>query len=164
MIFLSKIILYFSIVFCIFFVKNLRAAEVPDEFACIGTQKGTFKNGPGKKFETLFTVNKQGYPFKIVKSVDNWFAIEDFMGDTGWIYSGEVKRKCGAIVRPYNSPDPFALVYRYPYVDSPVLFKIETGFVLTWVDCKISASDMWCKTRIRNKLGWVKKEDLWGVL
>ncbi|MFC1533633.1 SH3 domain-containing protein [Thermodesulfobacteriota bacterium] len=61
-----------------------------ERYAVIG-KVANIRSGPGTKHEILCTAEKY-YPIIILKKSGNWYRVEDFEGDVGWIHKSLVKK------------------------------------------------------------------------
>jgi SH3-like domain-containing protein len=126
------------------------------KFVCTKSFHSNFRKGPDVNFPIEYEILKSGYPLKVLKYADTWYAVEDFEGRIAWVGSVNVRGRCGAIVKNGG----FASVYFMPEVKSKILFSLEKGFILNEIEC---FTEEWCQIRIKNTKGWIQKKDVWGV-
>ena len=141
--------IFFASVFFVLLTKSVFAAE----FLCTKYSNVNFRNGPGVKFAIVYKVFKKGYPVKVIDTIDEWHAVEDFKGDKMWVSSSNLASKCGKIVNNAK----LARVRFSPEETSPIFAELENGFVINRVKCY----KMWCEVTIEGKLGWILRESLW---
>lgn len=122
---------------------------------CTRSFRSNFRKGPSINFPVEYEILKSGYPLRVIKNVDTWYATEDFEGRIAWLGSVNVRSKCGAIV----SKGGFAPVYFTPNTKSKILFSLERGYIITEIECQ---TEKWCSVAIKNTRGWIKKDNVWG--
>ena len=122
---------------------------------CTKSIRSNFRKGPDTNSPIEYEVLIRGYPLKVIKFIDTWYATEDFEGNIAWISQINVKQNCGAIVSSSN----LTSVYFAPSVKSKVIISLQKGFIIHSVEC---LTQKWCSVKINEKTGWVLKENLWG--
>ena len=122
---------------------------------CTKSIRSNFRKGPDTNSPIEYEVLVRGYPLKVIKFIDTWYATEDFEGNIAWISQINVKQNCGAIV----SSSSLTSVYFAPSVKSKVILSLQKGFIIHSVEC---LTPKWCSVKINEKTGWVLKENLWG--
>lgn len=138
----------------IFFISLIRPVFA-EKFLCTKSNNVNFRNGPGQQFAIIYKVFKKDYPVKIINTVEGWHAVEDFRGDKMWVSVVNLSSKCGKIVKNGKNAE----VKIQPDENSITLMVLEGGFILE----KITCYERWCQVSINNKLGWILKENIWGV-
>ncbi len=68
------------------------------EYASVNKDGANIRSGPGTNEEVYWEVFKD-FPLKVVQRKDNWAKIEDFEGDTGWIYDSLLSDKKTVIIK-----------------------------------------------------------------
>ncbi len=111
------------------------------------------RNGPGTNHLILYKILKKGYPVLVEEEFENWKRILDFENRSGWIANSQLtKNKYGILVS--NSE----LLKKFPINESKHLAILKKGVVFEILVCKKD----WCKIKIRNEKGWVRKTSYWG--
>lgn len=147
------IFLTFASIFFMVFTKTYADQNRDEVFKCTKSNNVNFRNGPSVKFAILYKVLKRGYPLKIIETIDDWNAVQDFKGDKMWVSSSNLTSKCGKIVKSLK-----ALVRLKPNLNSNVILTLDEGFIIERVKCY----QKWCEVTIENRKGWVESEDLWA--
>ncbi len=127
------------------------------ETVCTKSIRSNFRKGPDVASPVQYEVLVRGYPLKVIKFADTWYATEDFEGNVAWISQINIKKNCGAIV--VNPALTF--VYFSPSVKSKVILSLQKGFIIHTVEC---LNAKWCSVKINEKTGWILKEHIWGKL
>ena len=111
------------------------------------------RSGPGEKYAVLWDLGS-GFPLKVVDQKGKWYKVEDFEGDSGWVYETLVDRAPHLIVkrRRVNMRSGPGDGYR-------VVGKANYGVVFKTLKVKKG----WAKVRHENGLvGWISRSLLWG--
>ena len=127
------------------------------ETVCTKSFRSNFRKGPNTTFPVEYEILVRGYPLKVIKYVDSWYAVEDFEGVISWISEINVKKNCGAMVKTPG----LAFVYLKPSKDAKVMLSLERGFIIHELECW---TQEWCRVTVENKKGWMQMQDLWGNL
>jgi SH3-like domain-containing protein len=143
------------------FILLLSAANYASaaSFGVIKSNEVNLRKGPGQEYPVVAKFVHRGIPVKILNKLDNWYLINDFDGETGWIKSnlvstkyrnGLIRDKAAPLCRLPVSGD--AQCNEVAYIQHNVIFKL------------ISCNSHWCRVRINKKLsGWMRKKYIWGI-
>ncbi len=119
----------------------------------IGGESVNMRSGPGENYSVLWELGR-GFPLKILGTKGGWSKVEDFEGDTGWVYSTLVNRKAHLIVKKKRIN-----VRSGPSSSYRLVGKANYGVVFK----TIKNSKGWVKVKHENGLtGWVRRDLLWG--
>ncbi len=55
------------------------------EYKSISKDGINMRSGPGTNYEIIFQL-PEGYPLRVLSEKDQWYKVEDYEGDKGWIY------------------------------------------------------------------------------
>ena len=138
--------------------QNSRSKTIKEDIrktVCTKSIRSNFRKGPDTNSPIEYEILIRGYPLKVIKFIDTWYATEDFEGNIAWISQINVKQNCGAIV----ASSSLTSVYFTPSVKSKVIISLQKGFIIHKVEC---LTPKWCSVQINEKTGWVLKENLWG--
>ena len=113
------------------------------------------RQGPSFEYPIKLFYKKKFLPVIIQDKSDNFRKIKDHENNSGWIHISQLSKKKSGIVIDNN-----LLVFKNPTVFSKPLAVLEKGKLCIIKKCK---SD-WCKVKVNNYTGWVKKDSLWGRL
>jgi SH3-like domain-containing protein len=136
-------------------------------FVILKSNKTNLRVGPGIKYQTSWTYLRKGYPMQVVAEFENWRKLRDIDGSEGWVNENLITGKRSAIItgNQFSKPLSYQLkekemvLLRYPREDAPPTLKVEFGVIAEIKKC----NELWCKLKIQNKMGWIKKENTWGV-
>ena len=146
--------MYKKIIIIFFFLtSNIFAAE--EYFLTLRNDKVNLRQGPSFEYPIKLFYKKKFLPVIIQDKSDNFRKIKDHENNSGWIHISQLSKKKSGIVIDNN-----LLVFKNPTVFSKPLAVLEKGKLCIIKKCK---SD-WCKVKVNNYTGWVKKDSLWGRL
>ena len=130
------------------------ASAVQAKMVSVDADLINMRSGPGSKYKILWELGK-GYPLKVLKSKGNWYRVEDFEGDKGWVYKKLVGRTPHLVVkkRAIN-------MWSGPSTRYKIVRQAKRGVVFRTVERKKG----WVKVRHEEEKveGWVKRDLLWG--
>jgi SH3-like domain-containing protein len=95
-------------------------ASAAERYAVTGTL-ANIRSGPGPNHEILYEAEKY-YPVKMINKRGNWYQIEDYEGDTGWIHETLVTKMSSVITIKSKCN-----VRSGPSIKGQVLFISEKG-------------------------------------
>ena len=148
---MQKIIIY------IFLILNLSEyCLAKDEyFRTLRNEKVNLRQGPSFDYPIKLFYRKIFLPVLIQDSSDNFRKIRDHENNSGWIHVSQLSKRKAAI-----TVDEDVMIFKRPTVFSKPQVKLQKGKL-----CLISkCSEEWCKVRVNDYKGWIKKESLWGRL
>ena len=132
--------------------KNLIADEY---FLTLRNDKVNLRQGPSLEYPIKLFYKKKFLPVLIQDKYDNFRKIRDHENNSGWIHISQLSKKKAAITIEDDQ-----LVYSRPSIFSKPLVILKKGRLCKIKKCK----DQWCKIQVKNFKGWIKKENLWGLL
>ncbi len=145
-----KVIICFFLIF--FSFQNLFAFE--EYFLTLRNDKTNLRQGPSFEYPIKLFYKKQFLPVLVQDKAENFRKIRDHENNTGWIHISQLSKKKAAI-----TIDDDLIVFNKPSIYSKPLVVLKKGRLCKIQKCK----DSWCKIKIKNIKGWIKKESLWGL-
>lgn len=137
-------------------------------FVSLKSNETNLRKGPNVKYPISWTYKLKGYPLEVVAEFENWRKLRDHDGSEGWVHenlitgsrSVYIKSNC-YLTRPGNYPivDNEIILFRYPDEQSYPMIRAEVGVIAKLKSC----NEDWCKVRIEDVSGWIRKANLWGV-
>ena len=145
--------IFLILYFLFFFNVNLYSSE--EYFLTLRNDKVNLRQGPSFKYPIKIFYKKKYLPVLVQDKSDNFRKIRDHENNTGWIHVSQLSKKKAGI-----SIDEKLIVFKNPTMYSKPLAVLAKGRL-----CLISKCEKeWCKIKVNNFRGWVKKESLWGRL
>lgn len=162
------VLLYFTPSYC--FAKEIgQVTGLPiPRFVTLKSNETNLRKGPNVKYPISWTYKKKGYPMELIAEFENWRKLRDIDGVEGWVHENLITgvRYTVVIDNSYYGDNPIyqkrkreLIVFRYPDESSYPMLRTEFGVLARIKKCKPD----WCKVKIHDIVGWVRKENLWGV-
>ena len=146
---LKKILILSAVLMC----GNAWANE--EYFLTLRNEKVNLRQGPSFDYPIKIFYKKKYLPVLVQEKSDNFRKIRDHENNSGWIHISQLSKKKSAI-----NIDNNLIMFKKPTIYSRPLARLQKGKLCKITKCK----DEWCKIKIENYVGWVKKESLWGRL
>jgi len=128
------------------------ASDIP-YFVALRSDKVNLRTGPAKRYPISWVYLKKNLPFEVIEKFEHWRKVRDFENETGWIHKSLLKNTRFIIITKeaiiYDEATPFSIP----------LFKVEKKVLGNLIKCR----QTWCKVDIQQNIGWVSKDDIWGV-
>ena len=148
---MSKIIIY--IFFFSFVTQNSFALE--EYFLTLRNDKVNLRQGPSFDYPIKLFYKKKFLPVLVQEKYENFRKIRDHENNTGWVHISQLSKKKAAIIIDDNQ-----IVFNSPSVYSKPFVILKKGRLCKIKKCK----NNWCKVKVENFEGWIKKNSLWGLL
>ena len=148
---MSKIIIY--IFFFSFVTQNSFAFE--EYFLTLRNDKVNLRQGPSFDYPIKLFYKKKFLPVLVQEKYENFRKIRDHENNTGWVHISQLSKKKAAIIIDDNQ-----IVFNSPSVYSKPFVILKKGRLCKIKKCK----NNWCKVKVENFEGWIKKNSLWGLL
>ena len=145
-----KIILYLLLFF--FSFNSLVAIE--EYFLTLRNDKVNLRQGPSFEYPIKLFYKKKFLPVIIQDKFENFRKIRDHENNTGWVHISQLSKKKAAI-----TINDDLLIFNKPSIYSKPLAVIKKGRLCKIQKCKKE----WCKIKVENFKGWIKKDGLWGL-
>ena len=146
-----KITIFFLLLF--FQFHSLLAIE--EYFLTLRNDKVNLRQGPSFEYPIKLFYKKRFLPVLIQDKYENFRKIRDHENNTGWIHISQLSKRKAAI-----TVDDDLLIFGKPSIYSKPYAILKKGRLCKIVKCK----NNWCKIKVEDFKGWVKKESLWGLL
>jgi SH3-like domain-containing protein len=147
-IYLKEIVIVF---FSLVFFSNTFAEDI---FLSLKKNKVNVRYGPSFESPVKYVYRKINLPIKQIDKKENWRRVIDLKNNGGWIHSSQLKNLNSII------PITDLILFAGPSIFSKPLAQIKKGRVLILRVCV----DGWCKIESGKFLGWVKTDNIWGLI
>jgi SH3-like domain-containing protein len=124
-------------------------------FVSLAADRVNVRNGPGEQYPIQWVFVRRGVPVEIVAEHDNWRRITDHEGDRGWVYGNLLSSRRTVLVTGEIRP-----LRRTPRDDARPILRAEPGVLGELFGCQ----GEWCRVEIAGRRGWLKRDEVWGVL
>ena len=144
-------IIFFFILF--FLIPSTYAFD--EYFLTLRNDKVNLRQGPSFEYPIKLFYKKKFLPLLVQDSFENFRKVRDHENNTGWVHVSQLSKKKAAITIKDDQ-----LVFDRPSIYSTPSVILKKGRLIKVKKCK----DNWCKVQVDNFKGWVKKDNLWGLL
>ena len=131
-------------------------------FVSTRDSKTNLRSGPSKEYPIVLIYNKRGFPLKTLSRHNEWYAVEDFLGNRGWVYKNLTTTKATALIIAKETT-----VYSRDLTTSKKVAIITKNNIIEVKSC--TSNSLLCKIELKVKnadlviTGWVYKSDIWGA-
>ena len=147
---MQKIILFYIM----FFFLNQEVKAIEEYFLTLRNDKVNLRQGPSIEYPIKLFYNKKFLPVLIQDKFENFRKIRDHESNTGWVHISQLSKKKAAITIKDNQ-----IIFNKPSIFSKPLVVIKKGRLCRIQKCEVE----WCKVKVEDYKGWVKKNSLWGL-
>jgi len=142
---------YLLILILFFFPIHVPSEEI---FLSLKKNKVNVRYGPSFESPVKFIYKKIDLPIKQIDKKENWRRIIDLKNNSGWIHRSQLKQ--------INSIIPLEekTLFKKSSIFSKPLARIQKGRVLVIQKCIKG----WCKIKSGQFKGWIKTENVWGLI
>lgn len=134
--------------------SNVLAKNEPSFFASLKVSEVNVRTGPGIRYPIKWIYKKKYLPIEIKGHFDNWYHIVDEFGEKGWVHENLVSH-----ARYFKVKSPQSILYRKPGDSNYPIALVSQGVRGRLLACR----DLWCQVKINEDIGWLRKDNLWGV-
>jgi len=146
---MKKLYLLILILFC--FPLHVSSEET---FLSLKKNKVNVRYGPSFDSPIKYIYKKINLPIKQIDKKENFRRIIDLKNNSGWIHVSQLK-KINSIISLEDK-----ILFKKPSNFSKPLAKIKEGRILIVQKC----NGIWCKVKSENFKGWIKTNNIWGVI
>ncbi|MEA3466913.1 MAG: SH3 domain-containing protein [Thermodesulfobacteriota bacterium] len=137
----------------VFVVTGYSQAFGGGRMVSIAREIVNMRSGPATSYEVLWKLGK-GYPLQVVGSRKDWYKVQDFEGDSGWIHKRLVSRTPHVVVKK-----KIINIRSRPGTQHELIAKAKRGTVFQ----TIASVKGWVKVRHRGGItGWIARRLVWG--
>lgn len=137
-------------------------------FVSLKSSETNLRKGPNVRYPIVWTYKKRGYPLEVIAEFENWRKLKDHDGQEGWVHVNLINGSRHFIIMnnkyvenlpEYSKRKNELVLFRYPDEHSFPMVRAEIGVVGSIKSCEPD----WCKVKVTDISGWVRKENIWGV-
>ena len=147
----------YKLIYLIFFifVSSTSIHAFDEHFLTLRNDKVNLRQGPSFEYPVKLFYKKKFLPVLVQDKFENFRKIRDHENNSGWVHISQLSKKKAALTIDNN-----LLVFNKPSIYSKPSVVLKKGRLCKIIKC----NDLWCKIKVENFKGWVKKESLWGLL
>jgi SH3-like domain-containing protein len=159
------IIIFISIIFGIEYFKINKQEVIeknylyPTKYISTKDNIAYIRSGPAKDYPVILTITNKGFPLKVLRVYNEWYNVEDYLGNQGWIFINITSKKQTAITISNN-----ANIYQNSNIKSKVVAISQFNYILDFVKCENLATICKIEFYHNNKklTGWISRDNIWG--
>ena len=143
------------LLFCFILLSFQNVYSNNEYFKTLRNDNVNLRQGPSFDYPIKIFYKKKFLPVLIQDRSDNFRKIRDHENNTGWVHISQLSKKKAAIIIDENS-----ILFNDSTIYSNPIAILKKGRLVKINKCKRD----WCKIKTGEFKGWVKKENLWGLL
>ena len=141
--------------YILFFLVLLITSSLAQEtFLSLKKNKVNVRYGPSFDSDIKYVYKKINLPIKQIDKKENFRRIIDLKNNSGWIHISQLK-KINSVISTNDK-----ILFKKPSSFAKPIAQIKKGRLLILQKCEKS----WCKVRSNNFEGWIKKDNIWGLI
>jgi len=141
--------------YILFFLVLLITSSLAQEtFLSLKKNKVNVRYGPSFDSDIKYVYKKINLPIKQIDKKENFRRIIDLKNNSGWIHISQLK-KINSVISTNDK-----ILFKKPSSFAKPIAQIKKGRLLILQKCEIN----WCKIKSNNFEGWIKNDDVWGLI
>lgn len=126
-------------------------------FAALKTDDVNFRRGPGTRYPIEWVYKRRDLPVEIEREFEVWRLVADADGTKGWVHNATLTGRRTALVIGVERT-----LRQAPSDTAPPVAKLEQGVIVRLRSCE--AKSNWCQVQVSDYRGFLKRNEIWGVL
>ena len=139
-------------IFCLTILVSTVMAE--ETFLSLKKGKVNVRYGPSFDSDVKYVYKKINLPIKQIDKKENFRRIIDLKNNSGWIHVSQLKKN-NSLIATNNK-----ILYKKPTSFAKPIAQIKKGRLLILEKCEKN----WCKIKSDNFVGWIKTDNIWGLI
>jgi SH3-like domain-containing protein len=139
-------------IFCLTILVSTVMAE--ETFLSLKKGKVNVRYGPSFDSDVKYVYKKINLPIKQIDKKENFRRIIDLKNNSGWIHISQLKKSNSVIATKDK------ILFKKPSSFARPIAQIKKGRLLIVQKCE----QKWCKIKSQNYEGWIKTNDIWGLI
>ena len=139
-------------IFCLTILVSTVMAE--ETFLSLKKGKVNVRYGPSFDSDVKYVYKKINLPIKQIDKKENFRRIIDLKNNSGWIHISQLKKSNSVITTKDK------ILFKKPSSFAKPIAQIKKGRLLIVQKCE----QKWCKIKSQNYEGWIKTNDIWGLI
>ena len=137
-----------------FLVLLITSSLAKETFLSLKKNKVNVRYGPSFDSDIKYVYKKINLPIKQIDKKENFRRIIDLKNNSGWIHISQLK-KINSVISTNDK-----ILFKKPSSFAKPIAQIKKGRLLILQKCEIN----WCKIKSNNFEGWIKNDDIWGLI
>ena len=139
-------------IFCLTILVSTVMAE--ETFLSLKKGKVNVRYGPSFNSDVKYVYKKINLPIKQIDKKENFRRIIDLKNNSGWIHISQLKKSNSVITTKDK------ILFKKPSSFARPIAQIKKGRLLIVQKCE----QKWCKIKSQSYEGWIKTNDIWGLI
>jgi len=141
--------------YILFFLLLLITSSLAQEtFLSLKKNKVNVRYGPSFDSDIKYVYKKINLPIKQIDKKENFRRIIDLKNNSGWIHISQLK-KINSVISTNDK-----ILFKKPSSFAKPIAQIKKGRLLILEKCEKN----WCKIKSDNFVGWIKTDNIWGLI
>ena len=141
--------------YILFFLVLLITSSLAQEiFLSLKKNKVNVRYGPSFESDIKYVYKKINLPIKQIDKKENFRRIIDLKNNSGWIHISQLK-KINSVISTNDK-----ILFKKPSSFAKPIAQIKKGRLLILQKCEKN----WCKIKSNNFEGWIKNDNIWGLI
>jgi len=141
--------------YILFFLVLLITSSLAQEtFLSLKKNKVNVRYGPSFDSDIKYVYKKINLPMKQIDKKENFRRIIDLKNNSGWIHISQLK-KVNSVISINDK-----ILFKKPSSFAKPIAQIKKGRLLILQKCEKN----WCKIKSNNFEGWIKNDNIWGLI
>ena len=141
--------------YILFFLVLLVTSSLAEEtFLSLKKNKVNVRYGPSFDSDIKYVYKKINLPIKQIDKKENFRRIIDLKNNSGWIHISQLK-KINSVISTNDK-----ILFKKPSSFAKPIAQIKKGRLLILQKCEKN----WCKIKSNNFEGWIKNDNIWGLI
>ena len=141
--------------YILFFLLLLITSSLAQEaFLSLKKNKVNVRYGPSFDSDIKYVYKKINLPIKQIDKKENFRRIIDLKNNSGWIHISQLK-KINSVISTNDK-----ILFKKPSSFAKPIAQIKKGRLLILQKCEKN----WCKIKSNNFEGWIKNDNIWGLI
>ena len=137
-----------------FLVLLITSGLAQETFLSLKKNKVNVRYGPSFDSDIKYVYKKINLPIKLIDKKENFRRIIDLKNNSGWIHISQLK-KINSVISTNDK-----ILFKKPSSFAKPIAQIKKGRLLILQKCEKN----WCKIKSNNFEGWIKNDDVWGLI
>ena len=137
---------------CLLFICSISSAK--ETFLSLKKSKVNVRYGPSFESDVKYVYKKINLPIKQIDKKENFRRIIDLKNNSGWIHVSQLK-KINSVIATKDK-----VLFKKPTSFAKPIALIKKGRLLIIQKCEKN----WCEIETDNFNGWIKTDNLWGLI
>ena len=138
----------------LFLVLLATSSLAKETFLSLKKNKVNVRYGPSFDSDIKYVYKKINLPIKQIDKKENFRRIIDLKNNSGWIHISQLK-KINSVISTNDK-----ILFKKPSSFAKPIAQIKKGRLLILQKCEKN----WCKIKSNNFEGWIKNDNIWGLI